>query len=527
MYDVIIRNGRVYDGTGAPWVRADVGVKNGKIVALGVIADREARQVIDAAGFAVFPGFIDTHTHSDLSFLVDPCADSKVKQGVTLEVAGNCGLSHAPVTGKSRAQVEKELQEVGLPLTWSTFGGYLDQVEKRGPCVNFMCLVGHCAVRNAVMGYDRRPPTGDELAQMKALVAEAMDEGALGISTGLIYAPGSFADTAELIEISKVAAAQNGYYHTHVRSSEDGLMDSVAETIEIGEKAGLPVHMAHHKCTGRKTWGKAAETLEMMERARDRGVDITADQYPYTASSSSLASTLRAWVHEGGRDAAIARLSEPATRLRITKEFTEDIERLAGWKGYVIAHVGSEKNKRLEGRSLHDIAAELGRDPCDVAIDLMVEEQLDVSRIRWGMCDEDVNTLMESELVMFGSDGSSMKAEGPMRTGLPHPRSFGTFPRVLGKYVREEKLLTLQQAIRKMTSLSAARLGLWDRGVLRPGAWADITIFDPATVKDEAGFGDPFRYPAGIPYVLVNGIVVIDRGTHTAKTPGKVIRHSR
>jgi N-acyl-D-amino-acid deacylase len=524
MYDVIIRNGRVYDGTGAPWLRADLGVKDGKIATVGVIECCDAKRVIDATGLAVSPGFIDTHTHSDLSFLVDPCADSKIKQGVTLEVSGNCGGSDAPVTEKSRAQTEKGLKEVGLELTWTSFGQYLERVEARGTSVNWMCLVGHGTIRNGVMGYDKRPPTPEELEKMKALVAQAMDEGAIGMSTGLLYAPGSFADTAEVIELAKVAAAKNGYYFSHIRSSDDGLIESVAEAIEIGEKGGLPAHLAHHKATGRRNWGKVGQTFEMMEKARQRGVDITADQYPYTASSSSLASTLRTWVHEGGRNATLARLKDPDTRARIKKEFTEDIEMLAGWKGYFIARVGSEKNKKHEGRNLADIAAELGKDPCDAAIDLMIEENLDVGRVRFGMCEEDVQTVMKSPLVMVGSDGSSLKDRGPLRSGVPHPRSFGTFPRVLGKYVREEKVLTLQEALRKMTSLPAWRLGLSDRGILRPGMCADITIFNPDTVKDGAGFGDPFKYPVGIPYVLVNGQIIVDMGEHTGVVAGKVLR---
>lgn len=524
MYDILIKNGKVYDGTGAPWCWADVGVKDGRIVSVGPIPDGEAQKVIDARGLAVSPGFIDTHTHSDTSFLVDPKADSKVKQGVTTEVAGNCGHSDAPLTARSRQMVEGRMADEGLTPTWTSFGEYLEAVERSGSSANFTCLVGHCAIRAAVMGFDRRPPAPEELAQMQALIAQSMDEGAIGFSTGLVYAPSSFAETPEIIELCRPVAARNGFYFTHIRSSDAGLMQSIEETIEIAEKAGLPAQVAHHKATGKSNWGKVGPTFDLIDKARRRGVDVTADQYPYIGSSSSLASTLRSWAQEGGRDALVARIKDPVLRPRLKAEMTGDVENLIGWDRLIIARVASEANKRYEGTSMADIARERGVHPCDAALDLLIEENGEVSRIRFGMCEEDVRTVMKQPIVMIGSDGSSLMDHGPLCSGKPHPRNFGTFPRVLGKYVREEKVLTLEEAIRKMTSLPAWRLRLSDRGILKPGMWADITVFNPDTVKDAADFGDPFKYPVGVPYVVVNGEIVVDGGRHTGVTPGRVLR---
>jgi N-acyl-D-amino-acid deacylase len=524
MYDILITKGRLYDGTGAPWFEADVAVENGKIVGVGKALSGHARAVIDASGLAVAPGFIDIHTHSDSVFLANPGADSKVRQGVTFEVGGNCGGSVAPLTARTRESEKESLAESGVELTWSSMAEYFQVLEKNGMPVNFACLAGHGTIRQGVMGFDQRPPTADELGEMKRLVAGAMDDGALGMSTGLIYAPGSYADTPEIIELARVVAQKNGLYFTHMRNERDHLLDSVRETIEIGKTAGLPIQIAHHKVSNREHWGEVKQSLAMLEQARADGVDVTCDQYPYTASSTSLNTILPGWAHEGGREAMLARLLDPATREALKAVVCDEQERAAGWDRLIISKVQTEANKRFEGMSIAEVAALRGSNPCDTALDLLIEERCSVSHLRVAMCDEDVETVMKSRLVMVGSDGSSLADYGVLRRGKPHPRNFGAFVRVLGKYVREKHVLTLEDAIRKMTSLPAWRLGLWDRGVLRPGVWADITVFDPDKVDDVADFNEPFRYATGVNYVLVNGQITVDSGQYTGKKAGRVLR---
>lgn len=521
MYDILIKNGKIYDGTGAPWFYGDVAVKDGKICAIGSLSDKEAARVIDATGLAVSPGFIDVHSHSDMSFLVNPLADSKVKQGVTLEVAGNCGSSVAPLTDKTK-KMSKALLEEDMPPTWTTMGEYFAALENRGMCINFACLVGHGTVRAGVMGFDQRPPTEQELEQMKQLVSQAMDDGAIGMSTGLIYPPSSYAQADEITELARVVRAKNGIYFTHMRNEGDRLIESMVETIEVGRATGVPVQISHHKVGGERNWGMIKQSLEMMVDARKEGIDVTADQYPYIASSTSLTSIIPDWAHEGGREALLARLVDPETRARIKQQVNKSMS--VGWDKLVVSSVKSEHNKRFEGMDVQAISEIMGKEPSDAAFDLLIEEKGEVGQIRFGMCEEDVKTVMKHPLVMIGSDGSSLANYGKLHKGKPHPRNYGTFPRVLGKYAREEGVLSLEEALRKMTSMPAVRLGLWDRGSLRTGFWADITVFDPQTVIDVSDFADPHRYAAGIPYVLVNGQVVVDNGAHTGLTPGKVLR---
>lgn len=524
MFDLLIKGGRVYDGTGSPWSYADVAVEGGKIAAVGPLAWSRAARVIDAGGLAVSPGFIDIHSHSDTVFLANPKADSKVRQGVTLEVAGNCGSSVAPVTEKSLERTQENTRGEA-EVTWRTMGQYFDALERSGVTTNLACLVGHGQIRASVMGYDRRPPTPAELEAMKKLVAEAMDDGAIGISSGLIYPPSSYAETDELIDLARVAASRHGLYFTHMRNENVDLLKSVAEAIEVGEKAGLPVQIAHHKASGEKAWGLVKQSLPMIDEARARGVDVTADQYPYIASSTGLTSIIPGWAHEGGRPAILARLKDPATRARLKTEVTAN--RGGTWDKLVVSKVNTEANKPFEGKSIAEIATALGKEPCDAAFDLLVEEECDVGQISFGMCEEDVMMVMRHPFIMPGSDGSSLANYGVLAEGKPHPRNYGTFARVLGKYVREEHNLRLEEAVRKMTSLPAWRLRLWDRGILRPGNWADVTVFDPATVRDVSDFADPHRYAAGIAFVLVNGRVVVDNGSRTDVVAGKVLRMKR
>jgi N-acyl-D-amino-acid deacylase len=525
VYDILIKNGKVFDGTGTPWTWANVAIEGGKIVAVGPLKGAKAKQVIDAEGKAVSPGFIDIHSHSDCVFLVNPKADSKVKQGVTLEIAGNCGSSVAPLTEKTKKRAELELED-GVPLTWTTFGEYLDAMQKASPTINWACLVGHGTIRSGVMDFDRRPPTKTELTAMKKLLAQAMDDGAFGMSSGLIYPPSSYADTAELVELAKVLHDKHGLYFTHMRNEADGLLESVNEAITVGREADVPVQIAHHKAVGEPNWGTVKKSLAMIDEARKSGVDVTADQYPYIASSTGLTSIIPGWAHEGGRPALLARLKDPATRLRLRDEVQKNYTG-GGWGRIRVARVNTPENKKYEGMDIEAIAKLRGQEPVDAAFDLLIEENCDVGQIKFGMCEEDVKTVMQHPYIMPGSDGSSLATTGVLSKGKPHPRNYGTFVRVLGKYVREDKVLRLEEAIRKMTSLPAWRLGITDRGILRPCMWADIAIFDPETVIDVSDFTDPHRYPVGVSHVIVNGQLVVKNGEHTGKTPGMVLRRGK
>jgi len=527
MFDLVIRGGKLVDGTGNPWFEGDVAIQGGRIAALGSLGKAEAARVIDAAGLVVAPGFIDLHSHSDAELLVNPRAESKIRQGVTTEVIGNCGFSLAPLGPLGKERVQAELAGYGLSLTWETMAGYLETVEKQGVALNVAALIGHGTVRRSVMGYERRRPTAAELEAMKALVDQAMSDGAFGLTTGLIYPPGSFSETEELIELSRVVAKRGGFYASHLRDEGDRLLESVAEALEIGRKGGLPVQLSHHKAVGQANWGKVKESLRMIDEARASGLDVTADQYPYIATATGLSSIIPDWAQEGGAKKVLERLQHPETRRRLAAEVEAVQVKKGGWDKILIPSVKTEKNRLFIGLDLAEIARRRQQAPVEAAFDLLIEEELEVGMIRFGMSEEDVRLVMSHPAVAIGSDGSALAPYGRLGQGKPHPRNYGTFPRVLGKYVREEGVLRLEEAVRKMTSLPARRLRLWDRGLLRPGFWADITIFDPVTVAERATFTDPHQYPAGIPYVLVNGQVVIEAGEHTGALPGQVLRHGR
>jgi N-acyl-D-amino-acid deacylase len=527
MYDLIVRKGRIVDGTGAGWFEGDVAVKDGKIAAVGKLGNEQATRVIEANNHVVAPGFIDMHTHSDAPILANPKAESKIRQGVTLEVVGNCGASLAPLFGAAVEGIEKALANLDVKLTWNTMAGYMDAVEAVKPSINIAPLIGLGTLRRGIVGNDNRPATGDELEQMQKAITQAMQEGAFGVSSGLIYPPGSFADLAELIALSRPAAAMGGFYATHMRNEDDRLEEAVAEAIAIGEGAAIPVQISHHKAVKPVNWGKINHTLKMIDEARTRGVAVTADQYPYIAGSTGLAAAVPLWAHDGGPKALLARLQDPTERAKIRAEI-ETAPTIGGsWDRVVVMRLRQPQNKPFEGLDCVTIGQQRGQAPVDAVLDILVEENLETGQIIFGMCEEDVQTVMRHPLVMIGSDGSTIAPYGTTSPGKPHPRSYGTFPRVLAKYVREEKVLTLEEAVRKMTSLTAAKLGLWDRGIIRPGMVADMVVFDPETVQDVATFDNPHQYANGIPYVIVSGAVVIDGGDHTGATPGKVLRKNQ
>ena len=536
MLDVLIQGGKVIDGTGAPWFRADVALRDGKIAAVermpatgqtDQLEGVEAATVLDATGCFITPGFIDPHTHSDLPLLVNPPAESQIRQGVTTVVIGNCGSSPAPVGPLNGAFLNRRIGEraagQGLRRDWRTFGEYCDRLRRQGVAVNVAPLAGHGALRGEVMGMERRSPTTGELAAMRRLLEEALDDGVFGLSTGLIYPPSSYADTDEIVALAEVAARRGGLYFSHIRGEGDTLLDAVDEAIEIGRRAAVPVQIAHHKAARPPNWGKTAQTLEMMQAARTSGVDVAYDAYPYIASSSSLGSLLPDWAHAGGSSALLARLRSPVERERVVAGIRERAAGMEGWHTFVVSWVPTAAHKSWEGQTIEQIGAALG-----LAGEETVAHVLDTlggaAHMVYFQLDEvDVRRVLAHPLGMIGSDGSVAAPYGPLSEGKPHPRSYGTHPRVLGRYVRELGLLTWEEAIRKMTSAPAQRLGLAAKGIVRPGLDADLVVFDPATVSDRATFDEPHQYPDGINHVLVNGELVVSGGNHLGTLPGQVL----
>jgi N-acyl-D-amino-acid deacylase len=522
--DTLIRGGTVIDGTGEPARRADVAIAGDRIEAIARLPDARAARVIDAAGHVVAPGFIDMHSHADFVLPGLPTADSLVHQGFTLAVAGNCGTSPAPFAPAHRQDIidAAGLTVPALSWNWTTFRSYLDGLIHQGVSINVAPLVGHGTVRFLVMGAGNAPPTADQLRTMATEVRHAIDDGAIGLSTGLIYAPGMFADTDELVALARAAAAAGGFYASHIRGEGETLLPAIAEAIEVGRRAAVPVEVSHLKAAGRANWPKMARAIELIEAARAEGLDVTADMYPYPAGSTGLSVLLPPWAHAGGREPLLARLADPADRARIRAELAgAGMARAGGWDGILIA--GCPARPEYEGRTLAHIAAELGLPPEEAVLAILGESNGDAEVVLFMMSEENIALGLQRPWVMIGSDGEGRAAEGPYGAGKPHPRNYGTCPRFLGHYVRDQGLLPLPEAIRKMTSLPAAKLGLRDRGRLAPGARADVVVFDPTVIADTATFAAPHRYPRGIPWVLVNGEPVIAGGRHTGRRPGRVL----
>jgi len=521
-FDVLFEGGHVVDGSGNTWFRADVGVVGDKIEVIGDLRGDKANRKVDVRGHIVAPGFMDIHSHSDLPLLVDPRVESKVYQGITVEVIGNCGNSAAPMNKPLKAYREKYGRNGvsdDFEFNWVTMKDYMDRVDAQGVSFNVATWVGHGTIRQNIMGHENREPTDTELRKMKRLVDNAMSDGAYGMSTGLIYPPSVYGKTPEIIELAKVSAKYGGIYASHIRGEEsDSLLPAVREAIEIGEKAMLPVQIAHFKASGKKAWGMVKQSLALVEEARIRGVDVTFDQYPYIASSTGLATIIPDWAHEGGPEKMMERLRDPELRARMAKE--QRIER--DWNGILVVY--AKNNPQYNGKTIADIAKEQGKKPHDAVCDLLLAENTVVSSVMFGMNEEDVKYVLRSPIGMVGSDGSAISPNGILGVGKPHPRFYGTFPRVIGRYARDEKVISMEEAVRKMTSAPAQRIGLKDRGLIREGYKADLVIFDPEKVMDEATFTDPHRFPSGIPYVICNGVFTIDKGKHTGKLPGKMLR---
>ena len=525
--DITLRDATVIDGTGAPWFDGDVSITNNTITSVGQ-EPADAPVEIDASEKVVAPGFIDIHTHSDYTLPANRDAHSKVRQGVTLEIVGNCGSSTAPRYGDAAAAVDGGFSYRGLDgvvdtTHWESMAEYLDFLEKDGISLNVGSLVGHKNARAAVIGYDDREPTVEELEEMKTIVDEALADGAVGLSTGLIYTPGAFAKTDEIVELAKVAADHGKLYTTHMRSEGDDLIEATEEAIEIGRRADVKVQISHHKAVGESNWGKIRYTIRMMELARERGVDVQCEQYPYIASSTSLSARLPNWTKDGGTEALLERLRDPETREKIREELTE---RSGSWHDILVTNVQNPELEHLQGHSIGELAEREAEDrsPEELLIDILIEDRSRTKHVNFCMSERDVEEVMQHPLTMIGSDGSSMQPEGPLGEGVPHPRSYGTFPRVLGHYVREQGVLSLEEAVYKMTGQPAARLGLSDRGLVKEGMKADLTVFDPETVEQGGSFVEPDVYPNGIEYVMVNGKIVIEEEEHTGARPGVTIR---
>ncbi len=520
-HDIVIYNGRLIDGSGNPWLYADVAIKNGKIVKIGKIDPKSAKRSIDAKGMAVAPGFIDLHTHTDMPVLADGNGESAVRQGVTLDIIGESSTVAPLKGGVLEEYKEEQKRREGVDVDWTTLEGYFRRLKKKGTSINIASSVSPQQVRKVVVGFEDRPATAKEIEEMKKLIAQAMEQGAVNISTAFTGGGYKYAD--EMIAMTKVAAQYGAYYGTHVGGEGAQINEELDKAIRIAEETGIPVHIYHIKVRGKDNFGKVKEVIKKIEEARARGLDITANQYPYTAMQHPWHRLFPAWVQNLPRKEAVARLKERAFRDKIKSdhEFPEYVSEHGGWEGIVGTVFNNPKNKSYEGKTILEIAKIRGQsDPAETCFDLIVEEGAFVPGVHHTMSEDDVKYVMQIPWVSIASDGSALNLKAP---GKPHPRSFGTNPRVLGKYVREEKILALEDAVRKMTSMPAHLLGLKDRGLLREGYWADVVVFDPKTVADAATYEKPHQYPKGIPYVLVNGTIVIDNGNHTGARPGKII----
>jgi N-acyl-D-amino-acid deacylase len=528
-YDLIIRNGRVFDGSGGVAVTTAVAVKGDRIAAVGSLEEATAKATIDAGGLAVAPGFINMLSWADEPLLVDPTSQSDIRQGVTLEVFGE-GSSMGPLNEQMKRDQIEQQGDLRYQVTWTTLGEYLEQLEKKGVATNIASFVGATTLRIHEVGYDDREPTAEELERMKELVRQAMREGALGVGSSLIYAPAFYAKTAELIELCKAAAEFGGMYISHLRSEGGRLLEAIDELILIAREANVPAEIYHFKAAGRDNWDKVDAAIARVEAARKEGLRITADIYTYPAGATGLNATMPPWVQEGGYDAWVKRMKDPAIRARLRKEMimpTTEWENFftgAGPDGILLSGFKSQALKPLTGKTLAEVAKMRGTSPEETVMDLVIEDGSRVDAVFFLMSEDNLRKKLRLPWVSFASDAGSIAAEGAFLASNPHPRAYGNFARWLAKYVRDEQLVPLEEGIRRLTALPAENLGLKDRGRLAEGMMADIVIFDPATIQDHATFDKPHQYSTGVRDVFVNGVQVLRNGEHTGATPGRVVR---
>lgn len=528
-YDLIIKDGHIYDGTGSPWYEGDVAVKDGHIAAIGRLGGASAKRVIDAHGLAVAPGFIDMLGQSDISMLVDPRVPSKIFQGITTEITGE-GESAAPLDDAMIKENQPGYDHYHIKVDWRDFPGYFARLKKGGMGINLASYVGAASVREMVVGYADRDPTPDELKKMQVLVADAMRAGAMGLSTALQYPPAPYAKTPELIALAQTASAYGGIYATHMRSESNAEDAALSETFQIAKDAHIPVEIFHLKAAGKQNWGKAPSVIARIEAARAEGLDITADTYAYTAWENSFSAFIPPWAHDGGTEKLIARLKDPATRARIRHDIETpgggwDNEWLAieGPHDIIITAANDKSMARYQGMRIDEIAELWHEDAIDTICDFLVKDHAATEVAVFGMSEPDVALILQQPWVSIDNDASGTSPEGIMGQEHPHPRAYGTFPRIVARYVNQEHKLELADAIRKFSSLAAQREHLQDRGLLKPGMWADVTVFDPAQLHDVATYDDPNRFSVGMQYVLVNGVAVVDGGKMTNALPGQVI----
>jgi len=525
MIDLMVHNGTVLDGTGSPGRRADLLVSDGRIAEIAPSVEMRSGTALDASGCVVCPGFVDMHSHADSFLQILPTADNLVQQGITTAVTGQCGGSVVPLLEETREDVLAARTSKVAALPWerlSSFGSYLDLLRETGISVNVVPLVGQSTVRSAVMGFSGKAPTRAQLARMRELISEAMDQGAIGLSTGLIYPPGSYASTEEIIALTRPVGERGGYYFSHVRGEADRLIEAVREALRIGRETGASVEISHFKAAGRPNWAKADAALDQIEAAQAEGLDVTADMYPYLAGSSSLRSMLPEWAQEGGVQAVLARLADPATRRRMSDSMCDiGFFRGAEWAHVMIAD--SPRDRALEGRTVAALAKSTGKSAHDWVFDALLATELEIQMITDYACEENLERQLRRPWMMIGTDAGLRSTNGPLSLGLPHPRHYGAFPRVLGCYVRERGIIPLEEAIHRMTGLPARKLGWQDRGLLKEGYQADLVILDPDQVSDTATYQAPHQYPRGIRHVVVNGEIVVRDGQHTGARPGRIL----
>lgn len=529
-YDLVLRGGKIVDGSGNPWQFGDVAIRGDRLAVVGKVPAGAGRREVDARGLVVAPGFIDMHSHSDYLLLEDGHAQSKIRQGVTTDVLGE-GRSAGPFQNK----LPPHRQTVaGKEQRWTRLGEYFDLIDRAGVSINVVSYVGLDNIWQSVLGNSFERPTPAQIKEMQALVDEAMRDGAFGLSSMLAMPPGALATTDDVAALAQVVARHGGIYSSHIRNEGTGVFDAVKEAIAVGERAGLPVDVIHLKIADQQYWGRMKEVIALIEDARRRGVNVQANVYPYTRGNNNLSSIIPPWAHEGGTAKMLERLKDPPQRERMKRDIRGGI---AGWYNHYTAIGGDWSRMLISGRNTYagltmdrvmatrTNSKDPALDQLDVLFDLLIEERGSIPTVYAHHTEEDMNLAMVQPWCSFGSDGSAYAVEGSLRRGNPHPRNFGTFPRVLGVYVREKQLLRLEDAVRKMTSLNAAKLGIQDRGLLRPGYFADVTVFDPGKVVDRATYTDPFRYNEGIEFVIVNGQLVLERDRHTGATLGKALRH--
>jgi len=522
-FDIIIKQGLVFDGSGSEPVISDIAVKDDRILAIGTFCENDAETIIPAKGFAVSPGFIDSHAHSDFTLIADNRAEGKLCQGVTTEINGNCGMSAAPLYGKAVERREDDLKELGIRERWNSVREYREILEKKGTALNTAMLIGHGNIRGSVVGYENRKPSAAELSDMKDLLDISLREGGAGLSTGLIYPPGIYSTTDELAELASVLKTYGLPYTSHMRSEGAALLESVQEVISIGRAAGIRTHISHIKTAGEQNWHKADEAIALIKAARAGGMEINCDRYPYIASSTDLDSLLPSWVFEGGNDEELLRLRSEEVRIKIRNELFEQAKNRKYWERVIISSVISRASAWMEGMTIAEISRRLDCDEIEAVFNILVEEKLRVGAIFLSMNEDNLRKFLSLPFCAIGSDSSARCFDGPTRLGKPHPRTFGTFPRFFGKYVREEKLMPMAEAVYRATMLPASIFGLTGRGQVKEGFSADLVIFDPDSITDRATFENPFLKPAGITYVLVNGSPAVWEGEATQNLSGRML----